>query len=980
MKKVSVVIPCYCMKDEWMQRLVHSLEKQTIGMEDLELIFVIDASPDDTFERLQCYEEKYSRSIMLVNCEQKVGPGGARTLGIEYASGEYIAFMDQDDWVESCMYEHLYEKAVQYDCDVVESYNTRDMRYVYQEGEPKRTGGADRLIVLDSAADRKSYFATGEPERRKYWAKLYRRNFLLEQKIFFPQNVKYDDNYFKGMVFYHAKRIYVLEEYLYHWMVNMESISMQNDFEAHFDRMRVELLKLEEYGRRGLLPVYHDEIEYIFLEQFYANTFNTICTRNGTVPMEVFAYMRQKVQECFPDYRKNPYIGTRCPVWAMGEWIENALRGIAQVRGKAVTVPAGVLKKIAPLSFLELLETELTQEELNWYCSIYTAFDKVADRIDYRKLEESLMNVDQSAHMEKEGDVEAIWLYLHEGAEQTLSQEQARRLGLGDTRGAVCILADDMESQTAGHLSWEELLLDERYVGNGLIVERKMLAAVGGRNRCLSAKWEYELALRIVQEAPVILFGREQLEAAGIVRDKEKFLEVTAEAEFDTDAYVLGRYAGLLKKKGLFDTVLEALLTECGNGGNMQEAQQLLEEMVSHTGRYQKLYEATQPILIYLGPTYCYNILNVFARELGTALERKGERVEYYDTQKEDVNGLVNLAGKHYKASLGFQTWLMSVCRADGTGNLQDFIGGPKYNFIVDHPIWLDEQLCRVPKRFYVLTHDRNYQTFIERYYSGIGGTYLLPPGGRDWGEPCGEEERMYDITFLGTYGDYRKKLQVIAACVPSVRFLAARFLRNMVRQPELTAEAALWEAATHYGIALDDSGYRKLLFEMKAVIQAAMYYYREKVIDTLLGAGITLHVYGESWEESPFGEHPCLVKHPAVPAEKSGEVLGKSKISLNVMAWHKDGFTERIADSMLAGAVVVSDRSTQLAEKYGDELVLYELNQLQALPELVKKLLEEPERRAMLAKRAREKALAQASWDRRAEQLLGMIENEVGR
>lgn len=386
MKKVSVIIPCYCIQDEWLYRLFFSLEKQTLGIESLEVVFVVDASPDDTFKRLGYYERRYPTSVILVNCNEKVGPGGARTLGIQYASGEYVAFVDQDDWIEPYMYQHLYEKAVQYDCDVVESYNTRDIVYEYHVGEPKRTGKEDKFFVLDSVEDRKAYFKWEKPEVRKYWTKLYRREFLLENKLSFPYDLKYDDNYFKGLVFYYAKRIYVLEEYLYHWMVNADSVSMKKDITTHFDRMKIELLKLEEYKKRGLFETYHDEMEYIFVEQFFVNTFHTLCLRNGSISIEILDYMRDEVKRQFPNYKKNPYIIIRNPVWCMGEWIENALKGIEQIRGEAVVIPERVFEKLKMLSFLDLLEADLTQEELSWYCAIYVAFNKVSSRVDYTKL------------------------------------------------------------------------------------------------------------------------------------------------------------------------------------------------------------------------------------------------------------------------------------------------------------------------------------------------------------------------------------------------------------------------------------------------------------------------------------------------------------------------------------------------------------------------------------------------------------------
>ena len=384
MKKVSIVIPCYKYKQLWMDRLFDSVVHQSIGMEQLEIICVIDASPDDTFERLKVYEEHFPASIMIVNVCNKIGPGGARTIGLNYSSGEYVAFLDQDDCVEYCMYDKLYHKAKEYDADIVECYSRRDGGRLTGSVP---TGKPDRFINIKTAEDRKKYFRDDNPEGRLYWAKIYKREFLVSNNICFPENITYDDNFFKGLSFYCANKIYVVEEYLHHWVINNESISMLKGFQTHLDRMKVELLKLEEYNRRGLLDLYHDEMEYIFIEQYFANTVNTIFTRNCSMPFSLLENMKDTISRLFPQYEKNKYIQIKHPVWSMGRWIENAIKGIRQVTGNSINVPITVFNKIKSLSFLDLLKADITEEDLNWYCRIYVAFDRIASKVDYSKLQ-----------------------------------------------------------------------------------------------------------------------------------------------------------------------------------------------------------------------------------------------------------------------------------------------------------------------------------------------------------------------------------------------------------------------------------------------------------------------------------------------------------------------------------------------------------------------------------------------------------------
>ncbi len=118
--------------------------------------------------------------------------------------------------------------------------------------------------------------------------------------------------------------------------------------------------------------------------------------------------------------------------------------------------------------------------------------------------------------------------------------------------------------------------------------------------------------------------------------------------------------------------------------------------------------------------------------------------------------------------------------------------------------------------------------------------------------------------------------------------------------------------------------------------------------------SGITLHVFGDSWKQCPMIDCPQMVWHPAAIGKAALEVYARAKISLNVMTWHKDGFTERIANSMLQGAVAVTDRTTYLEENFVDEeeLLIFHLGY--------------------------EKALRQHTWHDRADKLLEWIEADM--
>lgn len=112
--KLSIIVPVYKV-EKYIRRCLDSIINQTFT--DFELILVDDGSPDTSGEICEGYAKKDER-IRVIHQENK-GLSGARNTGVEVSKGEYIGFVDSDDWIELEMYEKLITAAEKYGADIV---------------------------------------------------------------------------------------------------------------------------------------------------------------------------------------------------------------------------------------------------------------------------------------------------------------------------------------------------------------------------------------------------------------------------------------------------------------------------------------------------------------------------------------------------------------------------------------------------------------------------------------------------------------------------------------------------------------------------------------------------------------------------------------------------------------------------------------------------------------------------------------------
>ena len=291
-----MIVPCYNV-ELYLERCLKSILNQTIGRENLELILVNDASTDHTLSVMLDYEKQYEEDILVVNCDKNGKQGTARNIGLQYATCEYVGFVDADDWIESTMYEKLYTKAKELDCDRVGCFYDR----VSCEGEAEKNSKSrskdktEKYINVCNDRDRKEYLTW--KEGGGIWSSIYRRSVIVDNQIFFPENLIYEDNYWSALMRFYEKNIYVTNEVLYHYFTNPNSVTLRRNNTDLLDRLVVETMKMQEYKKRGIYSKFQEQLDKEFIELYWKNSLHTFFFQLDYFPVGLLKEMQKTVKE-----------------------------------------------------------------------------------------------------------------------------------------------------------------------------------------------------------------------------------------------------------------------------------------------------------------------------------------------------------------------------------------------------------------------------------------------------------------------------------------------------------------------------------------------------------------------------------------------------------------------------------------------------------------------------------------------------------
>ncbi len=212
MIKVSVIIPVYNV-DKYLEECLQSVCSQTL--KDIEIICINDGSTDKSGQILKDFAKKDKRIVLIEQKNQ--GVSIARNNGIKAAKGEYIGFVDSDDWIDPDFYEKLYKTAKKFDADIA-------LAGFYNAISKNKAEKIRKRFLREKLITNFNKKMQLLEESGTVWTKIFKKEFLDITQIFFQEDVTYEDRIWLPQIYYKAKKVCIVPKVYYHYRENPSSI------------------------------------------------------------------------------------------------------------------------------------------------------------------------------------------------------------------------------------------------------------------------------------------------------------------------------------------------------------------------------------------------------------------------------------------------------------------------------------------------------------------------------------------------------------------------------------------------------------------------------------------------------------------------------------------------------------------------------------------------------------------------------------
>lgn len=299
MKEVSFIVTVYNM-EKYLNKCLDSIVHQ--NYQNFEVIMIDDCSTDGSARIMEAYESKYDMCRVVKNAHN-VGLGSSRYIGLHAARGQYLVYIDADDWIHEAFSYLIHEKIKEQQYDVI--YTDWD----YVEENDHVISEYHYLPYLEGKMTdnkRKALFASNSVN---IWGGVYHKEFLEKWQYCFIEGQNYDEDVIALLYPLMAENIGVISEVMYHWL--RRKLSMSNKNIPHYrDRLRVAYYFYKNASLMGLVERYPMEIEYGISFYCYLGMIKAAydLKEYPEIPLELMQKASCMMHKYFPNYQKNKYL------------------------------------------------------------------------------------------------------------------------------------------------------------------------------------------------------------------------------------------------------------------------------------------------------------------------------------------------------------------------------------------------------------------------------------------------------------------------------------------------------------------------------------------------------------------------------------------------------------------------------------------------------------------------------------------------
>lgn len=295
---ISIIIPVYN-AEKTISRCIESILQNTY--DNYEIILINDGSTDNSWKILESYQKKYPNKIKIFNQENQ-GVARTRNAGLVYAESKYVMFVDCDDWIDSDYLQKFFEEIDSQNLDMI-------------IGGYRRTTSEKILYEMRLQNTEWSKYMTMAP-----WAKIYRKDFLTQNKIEFLDNNIGEDVFFNLQAINLTNKISIIDYCGYNWFYNQQSVSntKQKTLQSSLNVMRLLNACYDKLKEVGVIN--KPEVEFYFTR--YIAWYLLFAGRKSSYEQiwmeftKTFGWLKDK----FPTFLKNKNISLFYP---KGETLRN---------------------------------------------------------------------------------------------------------------------------------------------------------------------------------------------------------------------------------------------------------------------------------------------------------------------------------------------------------------------------------------------------------------------------------------------------------------------------------------------------------------------------------------------------------------------------------------------------------------------------------------------------------------------------------